>query len=89
MADGICLDAEGAPWVADPKGRHCYRVMPIGVIVHVIDTGLPAVACALGGPDRRTLVVTRGLIRPGTESDANRLGDVVSYEVDIPGAGWP
>jgi sugar lactone lactonase YvrE len=88
-ADGICLDAEGAVRVADPKGRHCYRVAPAGVIAQVIDTGLPAVACALGGADRRTRFVTRGLIRPWTESEADRLGDVVSYDVDVAGAGWP
>jgi sugar lactone lactonase YvrE len=89
-ADGLCLDARGAAWVADPKGRHCYRVTAQGDISDVIDTApLQAIACALGGDDRRSLFVTLGLIRPWEEMATARRGRIDAYRVDVPGAGWP
>lgn len=55
--DGICLDAEGAVWVADARGRACVRVREGGEITDVIDTGRGCYACALGGDDGHTLFV--------------------------------
>jgi sugar lactone lactonase YvrE len=54
--DGICLDAEGAVWVGTGYGRQFLRVRPGGEIAARLT--LPdrwAVACVLGGADRRTL----------------------------------
>ena len=53
--DGICLDAEGAVWVADARGKACVRVREGGEISDVIETGRGCYACALGGSDGRTL----------------------------------
>lgn len=53
--DGICLDAEGAVWVADARGKACVRVREGGEITDVIDTGRGCYACALGGSDGHTL----------------------------------
>jgi sugar lactone lactonase YvrE len=53
--DGICLDAEGAAWVADARGKACVRVREGGEISDVIQTGRGCYACALGGDDGRTL----------------------------------
>jgi sugar lactone lactonase YvrE len=55
--DGICLDAEGAVWVADARGGACVRVREGGEITDVIETGRGCYACALGGNDGRTLFV--------------------------------
>jgi sugar lactone lactonase YvrE len=89
-ADGLCLDEEGAVWVADPKGCHCYRVTAGGEIGQVIDTApMQAIACALGGPDRRTLYLTLGRIRGWDEMAADRQGRIHAYRVDVPGSGWP
>src|SRR3954467_4768316 len=60
--DGICLDAEGAVWVADPLGARVFRVLEGGEVTDTIDftTTLPGaipVACVLGGDDRRTLLM--------------------------------
>ena len=49
--DGICLDAEGAVWVADPIGARVFRVREGGEVTDSIafDDVIP-VACVLGGP---------------------------------------
>lgn len=89
-ADGICLDAEGAAWVADPKGKRCFRLARDGSITDTIDTApMQAIACALGGGDRRTLFVTLGLIRPWPEMARDRSARIDGYRVAVPGAGWP
>lgn len=53
--DGICLDASGQVWVANAIGPECVLVAPGGRIVATVQTSQPCFACALGGPDGRTL----------------------------------
>lgn len=54
--DGICLDQDGAVWVAASGRPDFVRVVDGGRITHRVETpGRQAVACALGGPDGRTL----------------------------------
>jgi sugar lactone lactonase YvrE len=54
--DGICLDAEGALWVADATGSGALRIGPDGRQIGFVDTSPDAVfAVALGGTDGRTL----------------------------------
>jgi sugar lactone lactonase YvrE len=86
--DGIALDAEGAVWVADATGNACVRVREGGEITDVIDTGRGCFACALGGPDRRTLFMLTGewLSR---EAIRKRTGAIETVEVAVPGAGLP
>lgn len=55
LPDGICLDAEGAVWFANPAAPECVRVAAGGQVLEVIDTGLPCFACMLGGDDGRDL----------------------------------
>jgi sugar lactone lactonase YvrE len=86
--DGICLDAEGAVWVADATGAACLRVREGGQVVDRVDTGRGCFACMLGGPDRRTLFV---LTADGFEGKAirRRTAAIEAVEVEVPGAGWP
>jgi sugar lactone lactonase YvrE len=55
--DGICADAAGGRWVANPLGAEVIRVEEGGAITHRVATSQTAFACALGGPDRRHLLV--------------------------------
>ncbi len=88
--DGICLDAEGAIWLASPVSREVLRVREGGEITHRIPTAGQAVACMLGGEDRRTLFVLTGrvLVTP-EESLAERSGMILAAPVEVPGAGLP
>lgn len=53
--DGICIDREGAVWVADAAGKTCVRVREGGEITDAVTTEQNCYACALGGADGRTL----------------------------------
>jgi sugar lactone lactonase YvrE len=97
--DGICMDAEGAVWMADPIHQCCVRIVDGGQPTHVVETKPYAcIACALGGPDRRTLFLM--LSPPHGHPDSPRmvLGEpatslrpsrIEAIEVDVPGAGSP
>ncbi len=88
--DGICLDAEGAVWLAAFNQDHFLRVLEGGEVTHkvkVVDR-FP-VACTLGGPDGRTLfgLTYQGSIRDvGEGKAASRIETVY---VDVPGSGSP
>ena len=89
VPDGICLDAEGAVWVASPVSREVLRVHEGGAVSARVPTSQMAIACMLGGDDRRTLYV---LTAPATRPDeALRLrgGRVEALRVEAPGAGLP
>lgn len=56
VPDGICAAPDGTVWVADADHHRAIRVTEGGTIVEEIHTGgLQVYACALGGPDQRTL----------------------------------
>ena len=85
--DGICLDAEGAVWVANPGGTDCARVAEGGELLEVIDTGQPCFACMLGGEDGKSLfMLTAPWTPPGGEPSKGR---VLMAEVDVAHAGCP
>ena len=88
--DGICLDAEGAIWLASPVTREVLRVREGGEVTHRIPTENQAVACMLGGADRRTLYILTGrvLVTP-EQSRAQRTGMIYAARVDVPGARLP
>lgn len=89
--DGLCLDAQGAVWYADVPNQRCTRVAEGGAALQTIELDRGGFACALGGPEGRTLFITaaewRGMsdavpVAPGT-------GQVLAVDVEVPGAGWP
>ena len=89
--DGICLDSEGAVWVGCPSTQRFLRVARGGKTLEAIDTGTWwAVACVLGGADRRTLFL---LTADTTLQTLRRPGGTTSRieitTVSVPGAGWP
>jgi sugar lactone lactonase YvrE len=57
VPDGCALDAEGAIWLAAPMTNELIRVHEGGRISERIKFSRPVIACALGGPGRRTLFV--------------------------------
>jgi sugar lactone lactonase YvrE len=88
--DGICLDAEGAVWLASPVSREVLRVREGGEVTHRIPTTQQAVACMLGGDDRKTLFVLTGrvLVTP-EQSRAERSGMIYTARVEVAGTGLP
>ena len=87
--DGICLDAEGAIWVAAPYPAEVMRVQEGGNITHRFNVTTKPYACMLGGAERRTLFVcTAGSANPD-EVLANTNGKIEIVEVEVPGAGRP
>lgn len=88
LPDGICLDAEGAIWVADPRGNCVIRVREGGEITDKIDIGRGAFACMLGGRDGKTLYVCTAT-GSGPHAEARRDGRIESTRVAIPRAGLP
>ena len=89
-SDGLCMDAAGGLWIASPTTREFLRMEPGGRITDSVPTpGRHAIACVLGGADRKTLFcLTAGTLslraaRGTTEGRIERVA------VAIPGAGTP
>ena len=75
--------------MADVVGNRFARVHADGTVSRVVSVDGAAVACMLGGDERRTLF---GFVSPGSHPDevAGRgLSTVVAIEVDVPAAGLP
>jgi sugar lactone lactonase YvrE len=89
IPDGIALDAEDAIWVASPMSFEMLRVREGGEIAERIKFDTMPIACALGGPGRRTLfMLTSDSINPD-ECRAKKASKIWTREVAVPGAGLP
>jgi sugar lactone lactonase YvrE len=89
MPDGIALDSEGAVWAASPFTNEVLRIFEGGRVAERIKTEQLAIACALGGPERKTLFI---LTAPSVEPEACRANPVARVEitqVEAGGAGLP
>ena len=89
VPDGICLDASGAIWVANPIAPECALIAAGGAVLEVIDTGDPCYACMLGGEDGRTLFMLTAPTSLAHEAAASPKGKLLVATVDTPHAGLP
>jgi sugar lactone lactonase YvrE len=88
--DGICLDAEGAVWIASPFTGDVLRIAEGGQVLDTVKSTHPgAFACMLGGPDRRTLYICSAPSHIPEECIAAHQGRIEAVTVDAPGAGLP
>ena len=88
--DGICLDAEGAVWVADAKGGRLIRVAEGGNTLEELKTeGQGVFACMLGGDNGRTLFACVAPTFSEAEASANHRAEIWRTDVVVPGAGLP
>ena len=98
--DGLCLDDDGALWIGSPYTGTFIRVREGGEVTDRVP--LPgAVACMLGGEDRRLLFllgVDPAALRTPGEPSGGLIRDPVgpftgghiwTLAVEHPGAGWP
>ncbi|HXQ04138.1 MAG TPA: SMP-30/gluconolactonase/LRE family protein [Bradyrhizobium sp.] len=88
--DGICLDHDEAVWVASFDEDAFIRVNRDGRELQRIDVpGRRAIACVLGGPDRRTLFCLSAVTSPEQLRQRQSSARIDVVEVEIPGAGCP
>lgn len=87
--DGMCLDAEGAVWVADAVNGRVVRVREGGEIIDEIQPGSGVFACMLGGDDGRTLFMSAAPDFDEHARSAARAARLLAARVDVPHAGKP
>jgi sugar lactone lactonase YvrE len=91
VPDGMCLDAEGAIWVASPTTAEVIRVKEGGEILDRVLVSTNAYACMLGGDDLRTLFICTSNAS-GVDPEAalrEKSGKIEVVRVEVPGAGKP
>jgi sugar lactone lactonase YvrE len=99
LADGICMDAEGAVWTPSwhENGPCCLRVADGGEVLDRIPLDQAGFACALGGTDGQTLFMLTADWHMNEDFMDNldrlttgpRTGQVLTSTVSVPSAGWP
>jgi sugar lactone lactonase YvrE len=91
VPDGICVDAQHAVWYADVPNKRCVRVAEGGTIRQTVELDRGGFACVLGGPGGTTLFIVAAEWRGMTDAEmvTPGSGQVLTTEVDVPGAGWP
>ncbi|MCV7028034.1 SMP-30/gluconolactonase/LRE family protein [Mycobacterium sherrisii] len=88
--DGIALDAEGGVWTSMTLAHQFQRIVAGGTVTDRIDMGdRVAVACALGGPDRRVLFLLSSTDAYPQRLVGTRLSRLDAVPVAAPGAGLP
>lgn len=84
--DGICMDSEGAIWVANPQGQDkVLRVLEGGEITHRLHVPTDAFAVALGGMDRRKLFICTSASHNPAEIAQNPTARIAVLDVAVRG----
>lgn len=91
VPDGICLDAEGAVWMASPISNQVLRVAEGGEVLTEIRTSdeRQPFACMLGGDGGRTLFVCTALESEPEACRRHLAGRIEAVTVDVGHAGLP
>jgi sugar lactone lactonase YvrE len=87
--DGCALDADGGIWFADVLRGRLRRVVEGGTVTHVAKPPMRPFACALGGPDGRTLFAACAPARSAVDRKGTADGVIFTATVPAPHAGWP
>ena len=88
--DGIALDAAGGIWASMTLANQFERIVERGAVTDRIDMGdRTAIACTLGGPERRTLFLLSSTDAYPQRLIGTKLSRLDAMTVDIPGAGLP
>jgi sugar lactone lactonase YvrE len=86
--DGIALDAEGCVWLANPAGGNdVMRVREGGEILESVQIDTHAYAVALGGPQRRHLLICASDTHNSDETATRPSATLRLLEVEVPGVG--
>ncbi len=85
--DGICLDAEGAIWIATALSPRLLRVAEGGVVLDEIETTMNTYACMLGGPEGTHLFAMTAPSSDSRHASLSRQGAIEVVEVPVPHAG--
>ena len=93
MADGICMDSEGAVWaaVSSPAGAAWQRVAEGGAVLDAIpgEPGWSCIATALGGADGRDLyLIANSTETPDDVFNGRARARVYRTRVRVPGVGF-
>ena len=87
--DGICLDEEGAVWVANALGPTCVRIREGGEITDRVLFDQNVFACTLGGPDGTTLFACTAPDSHAGRRSGERRARIEVATVEVPGVGVP
>jgi sugar lactone lactonase YvrE len=88
--DGIALDAEGGVWTSMTLAHQFERIVEGGDVTDRIDMGdRVAIACTLGGPERRILFLLSSTDAYPQRLVGTRLSRLDAVQVATPGAGLP
>jgi sugar lactone lactonase YvrE len=85
---GLCVDAEGAVWVAAARQPLFLRIRQGGAVTHRIQVrGRRGLACHLGGADGKTLYCVTGAANEAAFPNRSHTRRIETTTIDVPGQG--
>jgi sugar lactone lactonase YvrE len=87
---GICVDAEGAVWVAAARQPLFLRIRQGGAVTHRVHVpGRHGLACHIGGADGKTLYCVTDAANETAHSNHHHTRQVETTTIDVPGQCAP